>query len=215
MRRSLTRRGGRWAVTLTEMLIVISVLGLLLAIVVPTVSRVAALARSAICQDHLRRIAEAYLDHKIGERLDYSDGVFAANIWPAQVMPLMAWQSDVLFCPEDPEPYWSLPEVGLTIYSYGGLLYQVQAFDAAKDRRFVADVHESVMALAARPVGDGNEIWVGTVNGKVLVLDGHGRLTAEGRVPGLIDHLAVSGSRAVLVTSSGGGLALFEGGGGR
>ncbi len=130
MRRPLSRRAGRFAFTLTETLIVMTVLGLLVAIVVPTIGRVAALGRSALCKDHLRRITEAYLDHKVGERMDYSDGVFAANIWTAQVMPLLGWQEDVLFCPEDPEPYWSLPEVGLTIYSYGGLLYQVQAFDA-------------------------------------------------------------------------------------
>jgi len=86
---------------------------------------------------------------------------------------------------------------------------QVQALDAQKNRLFVADVSESVMALVARPEGAGHEIWAGTVNGKLFVLDAEGKIVSQGRLPGLIDHLAVSRDGAVLATTSGGYVALY------
>ena len=87
---------------------------------------------------------------------------------------------------------------------------QVQAFDAQKRRRFVADVGQSVTALAARPCRAGSEIWVGTVNGKLLVLDAEGRTLRRGHLPGLIDSLAASKGGAVLAATSGGHVALYH-----
>jgi len=84
----------------------------------------------------------------------------------------------------------------------------VQALDGDKNRLFVTDVDESVMALAARPDGTGHEIWAGTVNGKLLVLNAQGKIIKRGHEPGLIDHLAISRDGAVLATS-GGHVALY------
>ena len=93
---------------------------------------------------------------------------------------------------------------------------QVQALDGTppsasheKGKIFITDVEESVTALAARPSGNGNDIWVGTVNGKLFVLDAQGKITRRGHLPGLIDHIAVSEDGEVLVTTSGGRVALY------
>ncbi|HCN06672.1 MAG TPA: hypothetical protein DIT01_01985 [Lentisphaeria bacterium] len=100
---------------------------------------------------------------------------------------------------------------------------QVQAFDGtppsgleppalyAKEKLFNADVEQAVMALAARPVGAGQEIWTGTVNGKLFVLNGDGKIIGRGHLPGPIDHLAVAKHGAVLATTSGGEVALYGG----
>ena len=69
----------------------------------------------------------------------------------------------------------------------------------------------AVMALAARPVGAGQEIWTGTVNGKLFVLNGDGKIIGRGHLPGPIDHLAVAKHGAVLATTSGGEVALYGG----
>jgi len=96
---------------------------------------------------------------------------------------------------------------------------QVQAFDYNppsnlydKERLFITDAEQGVMALAARQRHDGNgeEVWVGTVNGKILVLDAEGNIVRRGHLPGLIDHIVVSADGAVLATTSGGQVALYE-----
>jgi len=86
---------------------------------------------------------------------------------------------------------------------------QVQAFNAEKKRLFIADVEESVTALAARHVAGQEEICVGTVNGKLLVLNARGRIIRRGYLPGLIDHLVVSKDGKILATTSGGQVALY------
>ncbi len=89
---------------------------------------------------------------------------------------------------------------------------QVHALDGEKTKLFVTDVEQSVMALVARPRGDGaeKEVWVGTVNGKLFVLNAQGKIVGRGHVPGLIDHLVVSKDGAVLATTSGGHIALYR-----
>ena len=89
---------------------------------------------------------------------------------------------------------------------------QVQALDAGQNRLFVADVEQSVMALAARPQGNRHEIWAGTVNGSLFVINAAGERVRRGHLPGCLDHLAVTQSGSVLATTSGGSVALYGAG---
>jgi len=86
---------------------------------------------------------------------------------------------------------------------------QVQVLDAKTNRIFVANVDESVTTLAVTPGAAGKRIWAGTVNGKLFVLDKSGEIRRRGYLPGLIDHFAVSRNGDVLVTTSGGCVALY------
>ena len=100
---------------------------------------------------------------------------------------------------------------GKSVMIVGTEMGQVQAIDREKNRLFVADVSEAVYALAARRRGAGNDVWVGTANGKLLVLDARGEIIHRGHLPGLVDHIAVSRERSVLATASGGHVALYRG----
>ena len=85
---------------------------------------------------------------------------------------------------------------------------QVHALGTDGTRRFVSDVGECVTAMCVVP---GGRLWVGTVNGRVRVLDGAGRVVGRGRLPGVLDHMVATADGRVLATTSGGRVARFGG----
>jgi hypothetical protein len=86
---------------------------------------------------------------------------------------------------------------------------QVQAFDGEGHRLFVTDVGGPVASLAVVAGSAGQQVWVGTVNGRLVVLDGQGRLRQQGEMPTYIDHLVVKGEK-VLATTAEGRVALYD-----
>ncbi|MFH0964588.1 MAG: hypothetical protein V2A58_11340 [Planctomycetota bacterium] len=102
-----------------------------------------------------------------------------------------------------------LEGAGRPVLLVGTEMGQLQAIDAKQNRLFIADVKEAVTALAVRPAPNGSEICVGTVNGRLLVLGSRGEILARGRLPGLVDHLAVLSDGRVLAATSSGELALY------
>ena len=96
----------------------------------------------------------------------------------------------------------------------GTAVGQVQAFDGAGHRRFVADVGEAVsspFALAAAGEGPDCRLWVGTVNGRLVVLAADGRILATTRVPGYLDHVvAHPRAETILAATAEGRLVCFE-----
>ena len=84
---------------------------------------------------------------------------------------------------------------------------QVQAIDDKKGRRFVTDVKEGVTALAIK---GRKEIWVGTVNGRLFVLDAKGEIRRRGALRGMVNHIAIGGEGSVLATTTGGTMAAYE-----
>ena len=121
------REGG---FSLIELLIVLSILGLLVSIVAPAGFRLPALVRSVKCKTHLRAIAEAYNAHKVNEHWDDKvAGQFSAITWRADLRPHMNGSTTAFSCPEDDNPDFSLPVSSITIYDGDTQLYEVQLFD--------------------------------------------------------------------------------------
>ena len=94
----MNRRG----FTLTELMVVLSVLALLVAVLLPTVTSVFAMARSTLCRNNLHQIATALATDR-GQRL--AAGLVAgwqfpvADAWPG--VPYNVCPSpDIYVCPE-------------------------------------------------------------------------------------------------------------------
>ena len=122
-----TREGG---FSLIELLIILSILGLLISIVAPAGVRLPALARSFKCKANLRAIAEAYNAEKVNENWDIKTSQFSALTWRADLLPHMNGSTTAFSCPEDDDPYSSLPQSTITIYNGGNPLYEIQLFDS-------------------------------------------------------------------------------------
>ena len=109
--------------SLTELLIVLSILGLLASIVIPTATRVMALGRRAVCHGNLRRLTEAYTVQEAVVR-EGGYGAYSAILkttWAGMLMPHLGGRSDALLCPEtDAKHYSSKPAFGTTGW-YGGV----------------------------------------------------------------------------------------------
>jgi prepilin-type N-terminal cleavage/methylation domain-containing protein/prepilin-type processing-associated H-X9-DG protein len=99
----------RRAFTLVELMVVISVIALMLAIVLPSMSSVYSVARATICRNNLLRIGEAFTVAGSGDAVGKGKGAGMAQVvdmypdpmsWPA--IPRNAVSDGSLFqCPED------------------------------------------------------------------------------------------------------------------
>lgn len=125
-----TRRGER-GFTLTELLIVVVVAALLASMIIPTISRAAAAARSLKCKKNLASIGQAYTTFQVHQELTNVSEIFAANTWRTALHPYLGAQTAPYYCPEDDAPKFTLPISQLRIYGYeGSILYEVQLFDS-------------------------------------------------------------------------------------
>lgn len=125
--------------TLIELLVVLAVIGLLAALLLPTLAGVKSTARSAACKSNLRQLgialtsfahenghfpADEYVDHSISQYLTY--------VWPAHLLPGVGSNTATFRCPATtPEFAWptnfsprgySFPlniDIGTTRFSYG------------------------------------------------------------------------------------------------
>ncbi|MCX5685026.1 MAG: type II secretion system protein, partial [Planctomycetota bacterium] len=88
------------AFTLVELIIVIAIIGVLFAMLIPTVSSAWAVASMAKCQVNLNRMWQA----QILRRSDKDQTLFTSGgVWPAMLAPYLERSSDVFHCPEGPE----------------------------------------------------------------------------------------------------------------
>jgi len=94
------RHPSRRAFTLVELLIVLTVIALLLAVLVPFVSKVFVIFRKVQCADNLRHINVAYHTRQSGE------GAGPLNVWNWQIelAAYLGSEIQVYRCPEDPDP---------------------------------------------------------------------------------------------------------------
>ena len=108
MRKSVNNKSRRHAFTLTELLIVMAIVAALATLIVPTLSRAAAMSRSLLCQANLRHLAEAFQTHRSAMTMDLAEAYSVADQCPLHLRSYLSNHSLALLCPEelDPEPYF-------------------------------------------------------------------------------------------------------------
>ena len=109
----------RHGFTLVELLIVISVLGLLAAIVVPAASRLPAMGRRAVCANNLRSIGSAVAMRQNATRFNQLTRL-SATAWAHHLREYLGENAGATYCQEDPDPEISLPDLQLKIWPAPG-----------------------------------------------------------------------------------------------
>lgn len=91
--------------TLIELLVVIAIIALLLAILMPSLSRVRAQARAVACMSNIKQWSycwHMYLDESEGK---FPSGAGASGDWPAMLRPYYKDRGALTLCPSATKPY--------------------------------------------------------------------------------------------------------------
>lgn len=107
-------RHRRTGATLIELLVVMSLIGLLMATLVPSIKRSVELGASTICRNNLREIGTSILMYRIENDgwlpsaeliVDEQDGSTRRGPWFGKLFPTYLSDPRILECPEDPYGY--------------------------------------------------------------------------------------------------------------
>jgi len=96
-------RPRRRAFTLAELMIVIAIIGVLLALLVPSFGEAWALANQTRCTDNLHRLYQAISMRNADEMVNVRLTSLRATAWPAQLMPYLERGAEVMVCPNGGE----------------------------------------------------------------------------------------------------------------
>jgi prepilin-type N-terminal cleavage/methylation domain-containing protein/prepilin-type processing-associated H-X9-DG protein len=110
----------RRAFTLVELLVVITIIGLLVGLMMPAVQGARESARKTQCGNNLHEIGVAYQSYVGKKAATGGSGSFAAGSWTDIVMPFLQGQSGLLICPNDKEARESASTSDNIWYIYSG-----------------------------------------------------------------------------------------------
>lgn len=136
------RRGSGFS--LTELLIVLAVLGTLLALAFPAFTRVVVITRRAQCSKTLKDIGVAYASQLFDATSVAGVDTIHSAVWARQLAPYFGGHRDAFWCTatgksdgmgyeavgELPEGVYSLPDAKIRIYNGNSKLYDVDTFTA-------------------------------------------------------------------------------------
>jgi prepilin-type processing-associated H-X9-DG protein len=115
---SFTNRHRR-AFTLVELLVILGIITALIAILLPTISRVREQANRVKCASNLRTIGHALTMY--AQRYGYYPGGSLANYgyaWPVRLRAMLGGDQKVFYCPsQDPRCEWTSGAPGLVMYA--------------------------------------------------------------------------------------------------
>ncbi len=94
-------RRSKPAFTVIELLLVVSLIILLIALVLPSLSQSRRAARDAICKSNLHQIVQAYGSFKQSATLSRSGEILEAPAWPLTLLDFMSDEQKTVVCPED------------------------------------------------------------------------------------------------------------------
>jgi len=97
------------------MMIVIGLLGLLLAIVLPTFGKASAISRRTVCQANLSHIGQAYNMRRSAEPTGERTS-FKADNWASDLLPYLSYHPRALYCPDDAVPVDGMPDVKFWVH---------------------------------------------------------------------------------------------------
>ncbi len=90
--------------SLIEVLTAVTLVTILLALLIPTMSSARIAAETAVCANRLHRLSTAAVQHKIESKAPLNSGV-----WPEQLAPYLQGAYESLVCPTDSDPGRSEP----------------------------------------------------------------------------------------------------------
>jgi prepilin-type N-terminal cleavage/methylation domain-containing protein len=99
----MARRGWR-GFTLVELLIVLAVMSLLLTVIVPSMTRAAAIARRTHCQANLKHLGEAFMAYRADLVMGSAKQFTIADQWPTHLSHYLDSNARALLCLEDYSP---------------------------------------------------------------------------------------------------------------
>jgi len=112
-------RSGKGAFTLVELLVVIVILGLLMALLVPSLRGVWSRYNMTRCQTNLFHIYQAFRLRATDEELDSNKVAFQVTAWPGVFLPYLENDVSQFKCPETEGSLTIIPEPNLHFYYPG------------------------------------------------------------------------------------------------
>jgi prepilin-type N-terminal cleavage/methylation domain-containing protein len=127
--RCSVNRMGRCGFTLTELLTVVAVIGLLLAIMAPATARGFAMARSLKCKANLRHIGQA-VEARRNEVYTSGRDVMEADGWLDATKEILGKNQDALLCSEATTAEMSYPDIKVAVRRPNAFYYYMDTFTA-------------------------------------------------------------------------------------